>query len=378
MRRLFPGSLAGWGLLVVIVALTVAEVTTLLAIAQSRTASTLTKGLFQLADGSWLDFINTIAPPSNLWSAETIALTLGGILMVLVASTWALRQLTGPYSVLATAAERFGVDLDSPPLPETGPGEVRSAARAFNLMRDRLKRMVEDRDQMVAAVSHDIRTPVTRLRLRAEAIADPALRHPILADLHEIETMTQSVLALASDHAQPEPRQLVDLVSLVESLCADAPNVVLQLGGGLPPRIPIWAQPVEVRRCIGNVIANAVKYGRRAIVSLELAGGVARVIVDDEGPGIAPQELERIFRPFVRLESSRNRDTGGAGLGLTIARSVARSHGGDVTLGNRAGGGLRAIITLPRADEQRRAPGAGNVPMDARATARRGFIDADA
>jgi signal transduction histidine kinase len=464
MKRLLPDSLAGWGLLIVIAALILAEITTLVAIAQSRTALTRTKGLFQLAervstvsrflsnspaadratlapalgdstliirvdgvplasaaddetllelqrvlqgrlgrfvsdirvahhqddpipvradpampsqnagpferamssmssefavgdayvvsarlqDGSWINFVNTIAAPSNLWSLQTLGLTVGGILIVLMASTWALRQLTGPYAVLAGAAERFGVDLNSAPLSEAGPREVRLAVRAFNLMRDRLKRMVEDRDQMVAAVSHDLRTPVTRLRLRAESIDDPVQKQRMLSDLAEIETMTQSVLTFASGAARPEARQLLDLVSLLESLCADVAPVSLHLPPDLPGRVACWAEPVALRRCVANLIDNAVKYGRVASVSLAVAGDdIARITIDDNGPGISDADLEKVFRPFVRLEASRNRETGGTGLGLTIARSVARSHGGDVTLSNRPTGGVRAEIVLP-------------------------------
>jgi signal transduction histidine kinase len=301
----------------------------------------------RLQDGTWINVVNSIPGPSNLWSLETIALTIGGIIIVVAASTWALRQLTGPYGVLARGADRFGVDLNTPPLAERGPREVRSAVRAFNLMRGRLKRMIEDRDHLVAAVSHDLRTPVTRLRLRAEFVDDPVQKERMLADLADIETLTQSVLAFASGAAKPEPRQLLDLVSLLESLCADSPEVELRLAEGLPSRVACWAQPVGLRRCLSNLLDNAMRYGRHATVSLSVADDIARITVDDEGPGMSEASLEEVFRPFVRLETSRNRETGGTGLGLTIARSVARAHGGDVTLANRPDCGLRAEVTLP-------------------------------
>jgi signal transduction histidine kinase len=462
MKRLLPDSLAGWALLIIIAALTVAGITTLLAITQSRTESTRLKGLFQLAervnsvtravvnepaagramlaaalgdatliirvdqmplaeetseetltelqgvllrrlsrpgitevrvsrhqagvnplrpdtpgadagpferalsdislqyavgdgyvvstrlaDGTWINFVNTIAPPSNLWSIETIVLTLGGILIVLAASSWALRQLTGPYNVLARAADRFGLDLNSPPLPERGPREVRSAVRAFNSMQGRLKRMVEDRDQLVAAVSHDLRTPVTRLRLRAEYVDDGEQKRRMLGDLDEIETMTRSVLAFARNTAEPEAREMLDLVSLVDSLCIDTPGARLQLAPGLPARIAYCGQPVALRRCIANLVDNAVKYGKQANVSLALSAEAVRIRIEDDGPGVPPKDMEKVFRPFVRLEPSRNRETGGTGLGLTIARAVARSHGGEVVLANRPAGGLMAEIILP-------------------------------
>ena len=267
----------------------------------------------RIADGSWLNFVNSIPGPSGLWSVGAVALTLGGIALVLVASTWALRQLTGPYGVLASAANRFGLDLHSPMLSERGPKEVRAAVRAFNLMQARLKRMVEDRDQMVAAVSHDLRTPVTRLRLRAELVKDPEQKRRILADLEEIETMTQSVLAFASDSAVAEERQLLDLVSLLESVCGDTPGATLDLAADLPSRVPYRAEPVALRRCIANLVDNAVKYGERAVVSLRVERDAVRILVDDEGPGIAAANFDKVFRPFVRLEVSRNRETGGTG-----------------------------------------------------------------
>jgi signal transduction histidine kinase len=268
------------------------------------------------------------------------------VVFVLVLSVWALRRLTAPYAMIASAAERFGRDINASPLPESGPREVRAAAHAFNLMQARLRRFFSDRDQLVAAISHDLRTPATRLRLRAEFVEDPEVRLRMLADLNEIETMTSSVLAFASDSAQPEPRESLDLVSLLESLCDDVPGVSLELPPDTP-RFAYAAQPVGLRRCISNVIDNAVKYGRHARVSLKIDTTVVRIVVDDDGPGIPLEAVDMVFQPFRRLDASRNRDTGGTGLGLTIARSVARAHGGDVTLTNRPEGGLRAEIVLP-------------------------------
>jgi signal transduction histidine kinase len=223
---------------------------------------------------------------------------------------------------------------------------VRAAAHAFNLMRERLRRFFSDRDQLVAAISHDLRTPVTRLRLRAEFIEDAELKSRMLADLNEIETMTSSVLAFASDSARPEARESLDLVSLLESLCDDVPGVTLSIPADIT-RFAYLAQPVGLRRCVANIIDNAVKYGQRARVSLRIEPAAVHIVVDDDGPGIPPDSVEMVFQPFRRLDDSRNRDTGGTGLGLTIARTVARAHGGEVTLANRPEGGLRAEIVLP-------------------------------
>lgn len=303
----------------------------------------------KLAEDSWINFAIPAAPLPRLWSTDTVILTAFVIAAVLGASIWAIRRLTMPYAVLANAAERFGRDRNTVQLLESGPREVRVAAHAFNLMQERLQRFLSDRDQLVAAVSHDLRTPVTRLRLRAEFVEDLDLRMRMLADLEDIESMTQSVLAFTRDVANPQPREQVDLISLLDSLCSDQPGVTLSLPSSLPPRIACHADPVALRRCIANLIDNAVRYGGCARVTLDLADNAARVVVDDDGPGIAEADREQVFRPFLRLEVSRNRETGGTGLGLTIARTVARAHGGDILLSNRAEGGLRAELVLPLA-----------------------------
>ncbi len=301
----------------------------------------------QLDNGSWANFTVPVAPSPRLWSDNTMLMTMAVIALVLAGSIWALRRLTAPYALLANAAERLGRDINAESLPEKGPREVRAAAHAFNLMQERLRRFIGDRDQLVAAISHDLRTPVTRLRLRAEFVEDADQRARMLTDLEDIEAMTRSVLAFASDTAQPEAREQIDLISLAESLCADMPGVTLDLSPDLPARLKCLAGPVGLRRAIGNLIENAVKYGGLARVSLVRDDAAIRIVVDDDGPGIPQAEMEAVFRPFHRLEASRNRETGGAGLGLTIARSVARAHGGDVVLTNRPEGGLRAEILLP-------------------------------
>ncbi len=301
----------------------------------------------QLGNGSWANFTVPVAPSPRLWSDNTVLVTMAIIALVLAGAIWALRRLTAPYGLLANAAERLGRDINAESLPEKGPREVRAAARAFNLMQERLRRVIGDRDQLVAAISHDLRTPVTRLKLRAEFVDDCDQRARMLADLDDIEAMTRSVLAFASDSAQPEVREQIDLISLLESLCSDMPQVTLALGPDLPLRLKCLAGPMGLRRAIGNLIDNAVRYGGCARVSLVLDPAAIRIVVEDDGPGIPEAEVESVFRPFRRLETSRNRETGGAGLGLTIARSVARSHGGDVRLVNRPGGGLTAEIVLP-------------------------------
>ena len=227
----------------------------------------------QLADGGWINFGVPVGPSPGLWSGNGVMLSALAIALVLAASVWALRRLTAPYAVLAAAADRLGRDLNADAMPVSGPREVRLASRAFNAMQERLKRAFADRDQLLAAITHDLRTPTTRLRLRAEYVGDATQRARMLADLDEIEAMTRSVLAFASGSAQPEPRETIDLVSLLRSLCDDAPGTSLILPSDTAARIPLSAEPVALRRCISNLIENAVKYGGCARVSLACRGG---------------------------------------------------------------------------------------------------------
>lgn len=303
-----------------------------------------------LSDGTWLNFQVPMAdPPAAQGMASLLAIACSGLL-ILVLSVWAVRRLTRPLTVLAKAAEQLGEDVNAAPLPVSGSREMRQAARAFNTMQERIRRFVIDRIQLIAAISHDLRTPITRLRLRAEFADNEETRAKIRQDLAEMEAMIETTLSFAREEASPEPRTQVDLVSLVESVCEDLPNVTVRIGEGVPQRLPFECQPLAMRRCIGNLVGNAIKYGHRADLTLMAAPDSIRITVDDEGPGIAAEDRDRVFEPFLRLDASRNRETGGVGLGLTIARSVARAHGGDVELANRAQGGLRATLTLrPRA-----------------------------
>jgi signal transduction histidine kinase len=303
-----------------------------------------------LKDGLWLNFTVSLPPRSSWWSPGMLATAGLVILLVLAASLMLLRYLTGPYQILGRAAERIGRDLHAPAIKEGGPREVRAAAHAFNTMQGRLQKVIADRDQLVAAIAHDLRTPVTRLRLRADFIDDPDQRSHMIADLDEIAGMTQSILDFSSDNATPEPRETLDMVSLLEVLTEERPGVTLELPPDCPPRLAFSGQPIGLRRCIGNLIENALKYGGSAAVSLRLGEGAITIRVDDGGPGIPEADIETVFLPFRRLEASRSRETGGTGLGLTIARTIARAHGGDVHLCNRPdGSGLRAEIILPLA-----------------------------
>ncbi|TCZ58790.1 HAMP domain-containing protein [Roseicella aquatilis] len=308
----------------------------------------------RLPSGEWLN-LHFHLPPPRPWHSETflisfLAMTLAAGLLIL----WAVRRLTRPVRSLAAAAERLGRDVNAPPLPEDGPSEVATAARAFNTMAERIRRFVGDRTQMLAAIGHDLRTPITRLRLRAEFMEDDEQRAKMLADLAEMEAMVAATLAFARDDAATEPTAAVDLAALCRTVldeAADAhPDLAEAIAYAGPERLTAPVRPVALKRAIANLVGNALAYGSAARLTLaapEAPGRPIRLVVADEGPGIPPAELEAVFQPFRRLEGSRNRETGGTGLGLPIARNIFRAHGGDVVLRNRVGGGLEAVATLP-------------------------------
>lgn len=302
----------------------------------------------QLPDGSWLNFAaSSLAtlPPYDIGVVySTTALALG----VLVVSVFLIRSITASLRDLALAAERIGVNVDAPGVSLAGPREVRRAAQAFNQMQERVQRLVRDRTQALAAISHDLKTPITRLRLRAEFIRDDELRQEIDNDLSEMESMIHSTLAFLRGETQTEEARYTDIAATIETICdglLDAGHPVIYDVDG---HAPLYCHPLAIKRALSNLIENAVKYGGSTRVSLRSASDAYQVTIDDEGPGIPEAEIENVFNPFYRLEESRNRTTGGTGLGLTVARSIARAHGGDVVLANRSERGLRVTVTLPR------------------------------
>jgi len=303
-----------------------------------------------LRDGAVVTFDSFVSPEAAGMPLR-LALTLLVLLGTVVAlSLIAVRWVTGPLSTLAGAAEKLGEDINRPPLPETGPLEARRAARAFNTMQGRLSRFISDRTRILTAMSHDLKTPITRLRLRTELLEDEALRAKFSKDLGEMESMVAQTLDFMRDASASEPVQRVDLMALLESLQTDYQDMgnTVEVEGRL--EAPFSGRPLALRRCLTNLVDNAIRYGKRALVRAEEAAGAITIRVLDEGPGIPEQELEHAFEPFFRGESSRSRETGGTGLGLGIARNIARAHGGDLTLKNRPGGGLEVILTLPRSE----------------------------
>jgi signal transduction histidine kinase len=281
-----------------------------------------------------------------------LSIIIGGV------AWWGVHKATRPLSVFASAAERLGVDVNAEPLPEDGPSEVLRATNAFNTMQTRIKRFIQDRTQMLAAISHDLRTPITRLRLRAEFVEDEQQRKKMLSDLDEMEAMIGATLTFARDDAANEAVESVDIAAIVASLCSDHVAAGLDVTYTGPDSFGLIARPLALKRAINNFVDNAVKYGKVARVSLAPVHEELAIFIDDEGPGIPISDKERVFAPFMRLETSRSRETGGTGLGLTIARNAIRSMGGDVELINRPEGGLRVKVTLPLAQEEQLAAAA--------------------
>jgi signal transduction histidine kinase len=299
----------------------------------------------QLIDGGWLNF--DVASVSSLPVASW-DLILSIILTVAVAialSLFPVYRLTRPLARFTQAAEALGRGNLDEPVPETGSIEVRRAAHAFNEMQARIRRLVDGRTQMIAAISHDLRTPITRLRLRAEFVDDPDAQRRMLADLDEMEAMIKSTLAFAREDSDREPVVSLDLVALLRDVAEEMPGAVLL--PGLPTECLISGRPLALRRCFRNVIDNAVKYGKAASIGLQSDDKAAIVTIDDEGPGIPVDQRDLVFRPFYRLDASRNRDSGGTGLGLAIVQSIVLIHGGEVLLDNRPEGGLRVTVRLP-------------------------------
>jgi signal transduction histidine kinase len=301
----------------------------------------------QLTDGSWLNFALLTARPEPLWPSRLLLSILVMTVGVIALSVWAVRRATGPLAAFSRVAERLGRDVNAPPVTEDGPSEVSQLARAFNEMQRRLRTFVQDRTQMLAAISHDLRTPITRLRLRADFVEDEEQRQKMLADLEQMEAMIAATLAFAREEANEEPRKPFDLAVLLLDLCdtaSDSGHAVAYSGAAAAT---YTGRPVALERVFANLIDNAVKYGGGAEVSLAAARDRVTVTVEDDGPGIPEGQMEQVFAPFYRLEASRSRDTGGVGLGLASVRSIVRAHGGEVLLANREEGGLRVTVDLP-------------------------------
>lgn len=301
----------------------------------------------QLKDGSWVNFDH----PRPWHATDRPWRLLAGLavllLSVIVLSLLAVRIATRPLTTLANAAGQLGRDIRRAPIPETGPQEVRRAARAFNEMQSQLVRYVEDRTHLLTAISHDLKTPITRMRLRAELLDDESLRARFVRDLHDMEKLTNSTLNFLRGLDADEPPVAIDIMALLESVQADAAEVnnVVTLEGNVSQ--PFTGRPQALRRCLDNLVSNAVRYGKRAMIAVEERDRELVIQVRDAGPGIPETELERVFDPYYRVDTARS-DVEGNGLGLGIARNIAVMHGGTLTLRNHPDGGLEAVLVLPR------------------------------
>lgn len=307
-------------------------------------------GDFQLGvrqnDGRWLVISPKHAFRIDPWQ-QRVLLVLGiAALAVSPLAWWFARRISAPIAALGKGAERLGRDPRAPPLQIHGSSEVNAAVAAFNEMQERLRRYVDDRTAMVGAIAHDLRTPLTRLRFRVEAVPDD-VKTKFVADIDQMEAMISATLSFVKDTARPRERTRMELASLVETVMDEAAETGRDTAVEHADRVVIEGDPLALKRLLTNLVDNALKFGKRARARVFVKDGAAVVEIEDNGPGMPDCELERAFEPFHRLEGSRSRDTGGAGLGLAVVRAVARGHGGDVTLENRAKGGLIARVTLP-------------------------------
>ncbi|MCL6606747.1 MAG: HAMP domain-containing protein [Geminicoccaceae bacterium] len=306
-----------------------------------------------LPDGRWLNARSVPTAPVPALARPYVAMLAILAALLVAAVSLGTRRAIRPLAGLAEAAERLGRGEPVAPLPETGPEEVRRAVAAFNRMQERLSRFIADRTRLLAALGHDLRTPITSLRLRAELLDDEEAKQRIVETLDEMQRMVESTLAFAREEAQAEPVRETDLAALVEGTVEDLSELGLDVRLVASEPVVARIRSAAIRRALRNLIENAVRYGKRARVGLVREAEEAVVRVDDDGPGIPPDKLEEVFEPFVRLDPSRSTETGGVGLGLAIARGIARSHGGEVSLLNRPEGGLRACLRLPLATPNR-------------------------
>jgi signal transduction histidine kinase len=302
----------------------------------------------RLRDGELLR-LSVLPPRSSVIAHKTdysaiIALFLASIafLAYLVA-----RMTTRPLEQLAQAAKDLGNDINHAPLALAGAREIRQASAAFNAMQARIREYIFQRTQMLAAITHDLQTPLTRLRLRLEKVGDAELRARLVGDLSAMQEMVREGLDLARSMDSTETMQALDLDSLLDSVCADATDASQQVSLSGRAGMALLGRPMALRRCLVNLIDNAIKYGQQARVTVERLAGSARIRIRDTGPGIAQAELARVFEPFYRVETSRSRESGGTGLGLTIARNIAEQHGGSIALANHPDGGLEVTLVLP-------------------------------
>jgi signal transduction histidine kinase len=285
--------------------------------------------------------------PKPDWPIEIMIAAAVAIVVTSLGAALVARRVVRPLSELTSAAAEMTRGSGPPHVAEQGPADVRNAAAAFNTMAARVTRTLESQRHLLSAVGHDLRTPLTAMRINLEFVEDDELRDGLMRNVEELQALTEQVLASAKGAGGEKPRQ-VDLSALVESLVTDLDELGEPVSWANHAPAPISCRPNEIKRAVRNLVENAVAYGRKADVRIADTGDGYDVLVEDDGPGIPENDRQRVFEPFVRLESSRNEFTGGTGLGLTLVKAIAEGHGGDVHLENRPGGGLCARMHLPR------------------------------
>nr|CRH06117.1 putative integral membrane sensor signal transduction histidine kinase [Candidatus Magnetococcus massalia] len=302
----------------------------------------------QLSDGRWLAYHNHLPEEAFIWPWHLLWSILILIVVVTALAFLAVRLVTRPLARLAGAARALGHDLRSPPLDQSGSREVREVVTAFNAMQARIVQHVQERSAMLAAVSHDLHTPLTRMRLRVEMLKEAKLRDALLGNLTEMENMTESAMDYIQGSEGMEEVRLTDLPSLLEELEESWREIGQDVTVQCCDLSPFPLMPRSFRRALSNLIQNGVKYGKRVEVKATMHGERLRISVADQGPGIPEDQMERMLRPFKRLDASRNSKTGGTGLGLSIVDSIVQAHGGKLTMRNRPEGGLEVILTISK------------------------------
>ena len=288
-----------------------------------------------------------LLPPPPTWPAEVMIAGIVAMLTSALAAAFVARRVVKPLSQLAASASEAARGGPAPRVPEEGPEDIRRAAVAFNAMTDQVSRTLESQRQLLSAVGHDLRTPITAMRINTEFVEDADIRARLETNIEELQELTEAVLSAARGVGWGQMRK-IDLAALMESLCSDLDELGEPISWQPHAPAPFSCRPNEIRRALRNLIENAIAYGSRAKVSMEEQDRAYQIVVDDDGPGIPEADRKRVFEPFVRLEASRSSETGGSGLGLTLVKAIAEGHGGSVFLENRSEGGLRVRLNLPR------------------------------
>lgn len=298
----------------------------------------------QLPDGRWINATGLIRPTDT---ASIVALLMQTLLLyaaVMIPLALVARKIAKPLARLNERVERVGLTDEIAPMATDGPDDIRRLIASFNAMQSRVSALLGEKDVMLGAIGHDLKTPLAALRVRIESVEDDSERNKMAATIDEMATILDDILTLARLGKSGEPSQRTDIGALVGSIAEECPGAMLTEPH---QRIVANVRPILLRRALRNLIGNAITYGKIAVVSIKQNEGALQIIIEDDGPGIAPGMIDLMFEPFARAETSRSRATGGSGLGLTIARAIARAHNGDVVLENRAEGGVRALIILP-------------------------------